>query len=518
MLKVKNLSIKIIDHNKNLEKLVVEDVSFELKPQKTLAIIGESGSGKTMTALAITRQLPENALFSKDSKIILSKTDLLELPNAKLTAVRGKQIAMIFQDPLTCLNPVMTIAEQLNEIPGITKAKAIDLLAKVKLADPKRCYNSYPHELSGGMRQRVMIAMALAFNAKILIADEPTTALDVTTQAEILKLLVELKAEYELAIVFITHNLALAKQLADDIAIMRHGKILSIATTKDFFSHPDTDYAKQLLAASPKLNVTKAKMISAADKILEVKNLKIYFPIKHGFFRKTVGYTKAVDDVSFDLYAGKTLALVGESGSGKTTTGKAILRLLDNATGQVLYKSQNLLTCKSATLSELRPDIQVVFQDPFSALNNKITVEATLFEALNCNKDSLHSVDELLELVGLNPEFKHRYPHELSGGQRQRVCIARSMATDPKIIVLDEPTSALDVSIQEQILKLLQKLQQDKNLSYIFISHDLATVSQIADYIAVMYQGKIVEHGICNEVLKKPKHEYTKQLLSSVPK
>jgi len=526
MLEISKLSISIGT------VCAVDDLSFSIEDGEVLALIGESGSGKSMTALSIMRLLPEKAGYSASSKISMRGVNLLELTDKQMRAVRGQDICMIFQDPMTCLNPVLTIGEQLLEVLKLQQnfvgrenyIEALRLLDAVKISDAVRRFNCYPHELSGGMKQRVMIAMALAGKPSLLIADEPTTALDVTTQAEILKLMAELQRKQQMSMLLITHNLAIAAQMADRVAVMQAGKIVEQNTSEKFFAGPKHPYSQKLLNSLPEMLKHTTSQSQHTETILSVRALQVHFPIKKGLLRKTVGYIKAVDGIDFILHTGETLALVGESGCGKTTAGKALLSLVEGARGEVIYNKQNLLELSDKNWRPLRSDLQIIFQDPFSSLNPKLMLINSLEEGLKLHNkamlriERLAKIDILLQQVGLKPEHKWRYPHEFSGGERQRLCIARALTVDPKIIICDEPTSSLDVSIQAQVLTLLQDLQQQHNLTYLFISHDLAVVSLLAHRLAVMYKGSIVEHGYTAEILANPQHAYTKSLIAAVPK
>ncbi|MBT8344226.1 MAG: dipeptide ABC transporter ATP-binding protein [Sulfurovum sp.] len=525
LLSVENLSLTVAG-----EKLL-KSVSFEIQQGEVFALVGESGSGKSLTSLAIMRLLPE--IISVSSGDIKLKNDsLFLLPEYKMQKIRGKSIAMIFQEPMSALNPVMTIGEQVAEAIKIhlglkkeaIKEKVISLFKEVHLKDPKERYNWYPHQLSGGQKQRVMIAIALACEPDLLIADEPTTALDVTVQAKVLKLLKNIQIQRNLSILFITHDMAVVAQVADRVAVMRYGEILEEAECNVFFSTPQHSYTQSLLKdAMP--SKENRESLHNPEKLLEVEELKVHFPIKKGFFQRTVGYTKSVDGVSFSIPKGKTLALVGESGSGKSTIGKAILSLVPIREGTVKFEDQDLSHLGSLALKPYRRKIQVVFQDPFSALNPRMTIGDIIREGMVSlgigpkNRASQDvKISELLLKVELEVEHMYRYPHEFSGGQRQRIGIARALAVEPELIICDEPTSALDVSVRTQILKLLQKLQQESGVSYLFITHDLSIVPIIADEVAVMKEGKIVEQGSVENVMENPQHPYTQKLLKSAPK
>ena len=521
----------------------VDGVSFEVAKGETFALVGESGSGKSITALSVLRLLPEAARVTSGS-VHFGQQDLLSLPERDMRDIRGSGISMIFQEPMTSLNPVVRVGKQIAEVlirhKGMTKAqarqRALDLLDAVKIKNPAHTIDTYAHELSGGMKQRVMIAIALACEPKLLIADEPTTALDVTIQATVLDLINELRQKFNMGILFITHDLAVVKQVADHVAVMKHGKIVEQSSNEVFFSNPKHDYSWELFSALPAME-KRGKPLLASTKFektldqsdsendtLRVSDLKVHFPIKKGLFKRTVGYVKAVDGVSIEIPPGKTVALVGESGSGKTTVGKGILRLVQPTSGEVTYLGLPIHEIGKQQLLEQRTNLQIVFQDPFSSMNPRMLVGDIIEEgmkALNVLKDSearKQRVLELLEQVGLSKDAHLRYPHEFSGGQRQRICIARALAVNPKIIICDEPTSALDVSVQAQILDLLNDLQNRLGISYLFITHNMSVVAYFADRVAVMHQGKIVEQGEVEQVLTNPQHEYTKKLLAAVPK
>lgn len=531
MLKVSNLSTWIQRGQEWLR--AVDNISFNIEPGAVFALIGETGCGKSMTALSIMRLLPPVASYLPQSIIKLYDKNIIDLTEKQMRTVRGGDIGMIFQDPMSCLNPVLTIGDQLCEVLSkhqqltgrASYVEALRLLDAVRIPAPVDRYSCYPHELSGGMKQRVMIAMALAGKPSLLIADEPTTALDVTTQAQILQLISEIQQQQNMALLLITHDLAVAAQMADHVAVMRGGQIVEQATRDKFFAAPKHPYSQQLLASVPSLQVAKtASVNNFTQPILSVRNLKVHFPVRKGLLRKTTGYIKAVDGVDFNLYSGETLALVGESGCGKTTIGKALLALSDYVSGEVMFAQQDILKLTAKQMRKMRAELQIIFQDPFASLNPKLRVVDSLEEGMltqakyKQREVRLAKIDELLQQVGLTPEHKWRYPHEFSGGERQRICIARALAVEPKIIVCDEPTSSLDVSVQAQVLNLLQTLQQAHNLTYLFITHDLAVVNLLAQRVAVMYLGRIVETGLTAEVLTNPKHPYTQALLAAVPK
>jgi peptide/nickel transport system ATP-binding protein len=531
MLKISNLSTWVKLEQRWLR--AVDDISFTIEPGEVFGLIGESGCGKSMTALSIMRLLPASAAYVGESNVGLHGKNLIDLPEKDMRTIRGGDIAMIFQDPMTCLNPVLTIGTQITEVLSLHQrlkgrecyVEALRLLEAVRIPAAVHRFNSYPHELSGGMKQRVMIAMALAGKPSLLIADEPTTALDVTTQAQILSLIREIQKQQNMALLLITHDLAVAAQMVDTIAVMRGGKIVEQNTGERFFAGPKHAYSQQLLASLPQLFSFKGNVLKQQDEnILEVVNLQVHFPVRTGILRRTTGYIKAVDGVSFNLRKGETLALVGESGCGKTTIGKALLALTETATGQVKYNGMDLLQLSQKKWRKIRSDLQIVFQDPFAALNPKLRIIDSLEEGLivqgkyKSKTERVAKIDRLLEQVGLLSEHKWRFPHEFSGGERQRLCIARALTVEPKIIICDEPTSSLDVSVQAQVLGLLQTLQVEHDLTYLFITHDLAIVSLLAHRVAVMYLGRIVESGLTKDVLSSPKHPYTQALLDAVPK
>ncbi|MEA2047562.1 MAG: dipeptide ABC transporter ATP-binding protein [Campylobacterota bacterium] len=525
ILRVKNLSVTIEE-----EKLL-DAISFNIKQGEIFALVGESGSGKSLTSLAIMQLLPEG-IAVRSGDIFLKEQSLFGLSESQMQHIRGKSIAMIFQEPMSALNPVMSVGSQVAEVLKVhlglkkeqMKEKVLSLFREVALKDPEERYYWYPHQLSGGQKQRVMIAIALACEPSLLIADEPTTALDVTIQAQVLGLLKKICKERDLSILFITHDMAVVSQMADRVAVMKKGKIVEQAACEDFFTHPQHTYTKRLLEDAKAVKAHD-KVDKAYDLLIEVEGLKVYFPIKKGFFQRTTGFVKAVDGVTFSIARGKTLALVGESGSGKSTIGKAILSLLNETQGSVRFGKENLVGLGKKALSPYRRKIQVVFQDPFSALNPRMTIADIIREGMISldvgpkeRREQDVYIEALLLKVDLQSEHMHRYPHQFSGGQRQRIGIARALAVEPELIICDEPTSALDVSVRAQILKLLQKLQDESGVSYLFITHDLSIVPTIADEVAVMREGKIVEQGCVEDVMKNPQHPYTQNLLKSAPK
>lgn len=531
----------------------IDDISFSINAGETVALVGESGSGKSMTSLSIMRLLPAAAKVQQ-GEIIYKGKNLLRLTEAEMRDIRGTGIGMIFQEPMTSLNPVMTIGDQIGEAvrnakPELSKTaikdEVLELLKLVGIRDYQQRISEYPHQFSGGMRQRVMIAIALAGEPELLIADEPTTALDVTIQAQVLELIKEIQQKRKMALLLITHDLGVVHEIADHVAVMRYGKILEQADSKTFFANPQHEYSQQLFNSVPSLAkrgqrlsvvdiADEAETNNAAEEqtpqnqsnetILSIQELKTFFPIKKGLFKRTVGYVEAVNDVSLSLQKGKTLALVGESGSGKTTLAKTVLNLIKPFSGSVVFSGQNLTNVSASELKNVRNHLQIVFQDPYSSMNPRMLIKDILSEGMKALKtyrteaERLERMKELLELVGLDQQSLYRYPHQFSGGQRQRISIARALAVNPQVIICDEPTSALDVSVQAQILNLLKDLQQRLGLSYLFITHNMSVVSYIADEVAVMYQGKIVEQGDTESVITQPQHEYTKTLMSAVPR
>ncbi|KTD26060.1 ABC transporter ATP-binding protein [Legionella israelensis] len=593
---IKQLSIAFQERNAMIT--AVKNVSFQLRAGETLALLGESGCGKSLTSLAIMRLLPENAVYGSLSKVFVDNDDLLNLPEQIMQQLRGCKLAMIFQEPMTALNPVLTIGQQLSEIllrqekmtRSALKESMIALLKEVDMPQPHLRVHQYPHQLSGGQKQRVVIAMALACNPQILIADEPTTALDVTVQAQILALLKKLQKRYQMSLLLITHDLGVVKAVADQVCVMYAGEVVEQADVSSFFTEARHPYVQQLLASVPSFDLRNQHLsvisgtVPALDHmpsgcrfhprcdyvfqrcqqvepelqtfagrtvrchlypehsslptlqkkeskqwierstpekaLLSVEHLSVYFKQRHGGFPFKKDIIKAVDDVSFQLYKGQTLALVGESGCGKTTISRALLQLVPATAGQVLYQKKNALGLRGRFLNDYRKKVQIIFQDPFSAMNPRMTIGEILAEGMKAQgvskKRMISKQRQLLEQVGLSVTGLSRYPHQFSGGQRQRICIARALAMEPEILICDEPTSALDVSVQAQILNLLKEVQQETGLSYLFITHNMGVVAYIADDVMVMREGKIIETGSCEEVLHKPKHAYTQQLLSAV--
>lgn len=513
----------------------VDDVSFSIGSNETFALVGESGSGKSVTALAIMRLVQQPAGRYAGGSIRLNGCDLLSLPESRMRSIRGAQAAMIFQEPMSCLNPVFTIGNQIMESvlthQRVSRAQArriaIAMLDQVHMPEPEERFGSYPHQLSGGMKQRAMIAMALCCNPDLLIADEPTTALDVTVQAQILELLKEQQQQRSMAILFITHDLGIVSEQADRVAVMQNGSLVETNTTRALFKAPQHPYTRLLLDAVPcrehRHKELSAAAVPAADLKLQVRNLTVQFPVRKGFFKRQQEWFKAVDSVDFDIPSGRTVALVGESGCGKTTIGKCLIQLLKPAAGSILFDNISIYDSPRTMLKTMRKKIQIVFQDPYASLNPRMLIGDIIAEGMlahgigRSRAERFEMVASLLERVGLSPDYRTRYPHEFSGGQRQRISIARALAVQPELIVCDEATSALDVSIQAQILELLQDLQRESNLTYLFITHNLGVVDYMADYVLVMYGGKIVERGPTMDVFNNPAHPYTRRLLAAVP-
>ena len=577
LLEVRNLCTEF----KTEEEIVkaVDGVSFTLHKGQTIGIVGESGSGKSVTSLSVMRLIQSppgrisagEMMFHSRSKGVI---DLLKLNDKEMRSLRGNEIAMIFQEPMTSLNPVFTCGNQVMEAimlhqkvdKKVAKEKTIDLFKLVELPRPESIFDTYPHQISGGQKQRVMIAMAMSCNPSILIADEPTTALDVTVQKTILDLMRDLQLKEEMGILFITHDLGVIAELADNVVVMYKGKIVEQGSVWDIFANPQHPYTKGLLACRPPLNkrlhwlptvsdfmqtddagamtessksvaeVTDKLIITTKERekrhldlyaqapLLQIKNLKTYFPISKGLFGKATEFVKAVDDVSFDVYPGETLGLVGESGCGKTTLGRTILRLVEPTSGEIIYKGTNVIKLNSAEMRNIRKDVQIIFQDPYSSLNPRITIGEAIIEPMQVHgilendKARKARVIELLERVNMNEAHYYRYPHEFSGGQRQRICIARALALQPQFIICDESVSALDVSVQAQVLNLLNELRDEFGFTYIFISHDLSVVKFMSDRMLVMNKGKIEEMGDSDQIYSNPQTEYTKKLIGAIPK
>ena len=564
LLKVKNLRVSF--RHDGGWKETVHGIGFEVFKGKTLGIVGESGSGKSVSNLAVMRLLNERQSHITADTIELDGTDISKYDETQMNDIRGKRIAMIFQEPMTSLNPVFRcgfqIVEAIQAHENVTKEAArervIKLFKRVMLPRPENIFESYPHELSGGQKQRVMIAMALACNPELLIADEPTTALDVTVQKEILKLLKELQDDGDMGMVFITHDLGVVAEIADHVAVMHNGEIVEYGEVRQILDTPKDPYTKGLLACRPPLDIRlqrlpvvkefldgvwkdnddfTAKLIVTQEErkehleklyqqkpLLKVEHLKTWFPLRKGVFNRTHDYVRAVDDVSFEVFPGETLGLVGESGCGKTSLGRSILRLIEPSGGKIYFDGKEITSMNANDLRLFRKQAQIVFQDPYSSLNPNITIGDAIAEPMmvhGIEKDTARRrerVCRLLEEVGLEAAHYQRYPHEFSGGQRQRVCIARALAVNPRLIICDESVSALDVSVQAQVLNLLNRLKRDFGFTYIFISHDLSVVRFMSDRILVMYNGKPVELGDADDIFNNPKNDYTKKLINAIPK
>jgi microcin C transport system ATP-binding protein len=507
------------------ETKAVKGVSFHVARGETVALVGESGSGKTVSALSVMRLLPGSASHPA-GEIVFDGTDVLKLTEGEMRGMRGKRMSIIFQEPMTSLNPLQTIERQVGEVLRVhrgldetaTRVRVLELLHKVGIREPEKRLAAFPHELSGGQRQRVMIAIALANEPDLLIADEPTTALDVTIQAQILELLQQLQRELGMAMLLITHDLGIVRRMAERVYVMRHGEVVESGATPAVFADPQHSYTRQLIAAEPKGTAPPAD--PAAPIVLETDDLKVWFPIKKGLLRRVVDHVKAVDGVTFALRAGETVGVVGESGSGKTTLGLALLRLI-SSNGPISYVGRRIDGLRSAEMRPLRREMQIVFQDPYGSLSPRLSVGQIIEEGLTIQRPDLDydarraRVADALAEVGLDGAMQDRYPHEFSGGQRQRIAIARAMVLEPKLVVLDEPTSALDMSVQAQIVDLLRALQAKRGLAYLFISHDLKVVRALCNYVLVMRGGKVVEEGASAEIFERPHHDYTKALLAA---
>ncbi len=556
LLSIQNLCVSFLSEKK--ENQVLYDISFDIHKNEILGVVGESGSGKSVASLAILGLLPNKISKITKGNIIYDGISLLSCNEKEYRAIRGNEIAMIFQEPMSSLNPSMKCGKQVAEIlfqhtsfsKAEIKTEVLSLFEKVKLPEPDRAYKSYPHQLSGGQKQRIMIAMAIACKPKLLIADEPTTALDVTVQKEIISLLKSLQKEYKMSILFISHDLSLVSEVADHVLVMYQGKMIEYGTTDTIFHTPQKEYTKALINARPPMNIRYQKLPTIADflgdtdqkkeiitkeqreqhhqnlynqpPLLEVINVEKSYFSKVGLFGKAE--FKAVNDVSFKLYEGETLGLVGESGCGKSTLGNTILQLDKANRGQVIYKGQDITQLSSSKIRSLRKEIQLIFQDPFASLNPRLTVGKAIMEPMqahnlyNNDKERKQKVIELLRRVSLTEEYFNRYPHEFSGGQRQRIGIARTIALQPKLIICDESVSALDISVQAQVLNLLNELKSNFGFTYIFISHDLAVVKYMSDQLLVMNKGKIEEQGDADLIYENPKRDYTKKLIHAIPK
>lgn len=559
LLQVKNLSVEFQTDDGKVK--AVKNISFDVPRGKTVGLVGESGSGKSVSSLAIMRLIPNPPGKVTSGEIVLEGEDLLKVSEAQMRKVRGNRISMIFQEPMTSLNPVFTVGDQISETLMLHKKmnkaealeKSIDLLRQVGIPNPSERVKSYPHEMSGGQRQRVMIAMAIACEPDLLIADEPTTALDVTIQKQILDLLADLQKKYGMSILFITHDLGVIADIADDVVVMYRGDIVERGHTSTIFTHAKHPYTKGLLACRPSLEANPRRLPIVSDFmtsegkeksdvthnkvrketrvvsekqpiLLEIKNVQKHFPLKTSFFGNVKTWVKAVDDVTLNVRRGRTLGLVGESGCGKTTLGRTILRLVEPTAGQILYNGTDITQLDREKMRAMRRKMQIIFQDPYASLNPRMSIGAALMEPMiihglgSSKAERLDMAADLIKRVNLEPSMLGRYPHEFSGGQRQRICIARALAVKPEFIICDESVSALDVSIQAQILNLLLDLQDEFNLTYVFISHDLAVVKFVADEVAVMYNGRVVELNDAIGIYENPQHDYTKKLLGAIPK
>jgi microcin C transport system ATP-binding protein len=524
LLSVRDLSVTF--HQGDKQTCALDRISFDIRKGETVALVGESGSGKSCAALSVMKLLPYPSAQHPCGQIIFKGQDLVPLAERKMREVRGDAISIIFQEPMTSLNPLHTIEKQISEILALhrgiigaaARARVIELLTQVGIPDPEHRLGSYPHQLSGGQRQRVMIALALANEPDLLIADEPTTALDVTVQAQILKLLKELQRRLGMAMLFITHDLGIVRKVADRVCVMTQGKIVEHGPVEQVYRNPQHSYTKQLLSAEPKKE--PAPLNPDGPILLRTDNLKVWFPIKRGVLRHTVGHIKAVDGVTVELRKGETLGVVGESGSGKTTLGLAILRLISSV-GPVVFMGNELQGLRFKAMRPFRRDMQIVFQDPYGSLSPRMSIEDIVEEGLRVHHPKMsreereQKVISALTEVGLEPATRHRYPHEFSGGQRQRIAVARAIVLNPTFVVLDEPTSALDMLIQTQIVALLRKLQREHQLTYMFISHDLKVVAALASRLVVMRHGKVVEEGAAAELFAAPRTEYTRALFAA---
>ena len=524
LLSVRDLSVAF--HQDGRTQLAVDHVSFDVARGETVALVGESGSGKSVSALSILKLLPYPAASHPSGEILFKGRNLLAASERELRAVRGNDVTMIFQEPMTSLNPLHTVEKQIAEILALhqglrgaeARARVLELLHQVGIREPEKRLESFPHQLSGGQRQRVMIAMALANRPELLIADEPTTALDVTVQAQILELLRGLKATHGMAMLFITHDLGIVRKFADRVCVMTKGKIVESGPTAEIFANPQHEYTRHLLAAEPKGEPPAPN--PEAKPVMVARDVKVWFPVKRGFLRKTVDHIRAVDGVSLTLSAGQTLGVVGESGSGKTTLGLALMRLL-RSEGEIVFDGMPIHGRTFAEMRPLRHLMQVVFQDPFGSLSPRMSVAEIVGEGLAVHARDVSAAERdrrvaaALEEVGLDPATRWRYPHEFSGGQRQRIAIARAMVLKPRFVMLDEPTSALDMSVQAQVVDLLRDLQKRYDLAYLFISHDLKVVRALANDVMVMRNGKVVEQGTARDIFTRPQTDYTKALMAA---
>lgn len=561
LLSIQDLSISFITEERVNKAL--QHISFDVKQGEIVALVGESGSGKSVTSLSILRLLPSPPAVVNSGQILFSEdgrhqSDLLHLNSNELRRIRGNKISMIFQEPMTSLNPVFTCGRQVaeallnhkNTTPQKARQEAIEWFEKVKLPDPESIYKRYPHQLSGGQKQRVMIALAMCCKPSLLICDEPTTALDVTVQKSVLELIKELQRETGMGVIFITHDLGVVAQIADRAIVMYKGSIIEEGPVKDIFTQPQQPYTRALIACRPvnhqrgsrlpvvadflnpgpkqpaaaPLNAPDTKAILAPKELIQVRRLSVHYPRKKNWLGQAVSYTKAVDDVSFEVYENETLGIVGESGCGKTTLGRALLQLIPATNGKIIYKNEDLGSLSSSQLRALRQQLQIVFQDPYSSLNPRKKIGAAIEEPLEVHgilqsaKARKEKVLELLQKVGLLPEHYNRYPHEFSGGQRQRIVIARALALQPSFIICDESVSALDVSVQAQVLNLLNDLKKEFGFTIVFISHDLSVVRYFSDRIIVMNKGKIEEMGVADDIYEKPQTAYTRRLIEAIPR
>lgn len=524
-MRVRDLAVVVADSGQE----ILKGVSFDLEAGKIFALVGESGSGKSVTSMAAMRLLPD-ALRITDGSVEAMGQDLFSLSESRMQEVRGRKVAMIFQNAMTALNPVQTVGDQVAETLRLhtslrgsnLRRRVVQLFTEVGIPEPESRFDFYPHQLSGGQQQRVMIAMALACEPEVLIADEPTTALDVTIQEQVLELIRELTQSRQLAVLLITHDMGVVKNTADEVAVMYHGEIIERGTVHDFFHNPQHPYSRRLIDALPDL--TRYQSAAEQEPLLTLSDVKVHFPIKRGVLQRVVDHTRAVDGVSLAIGRGETYALVGESGSGKSTLGRAVLNLEKLAGGEVHFAGDRIDNLSRSEMREYRKKIQVIFQNPFSSMNPRLTVGEIISEGMISLGLGLTAIERterthaLLERVQLLAEHSERYPHEFSGGQLQRVAIARALAVKPQLIICDEPTSALDVSIRAEVLGLLQELQREFGVSYLFITHDLSIVPTLAHHVGVMQMGKIVEQGSAEQILNRPEHPYTKALLNSVPR
>ncbi|MDD0854863.1 ABC transporter ATP-binding protein [Halobacteriovorax sp. GB3] len=558
LLSIKNLCIDFQSEGKTVH--AVKSLNLEIPKGKTVGLVGESGSGKSVTSLAVMGLIPNPPGKISSGEILFHGEDLTKVSVEKMRKLRGNKIAMIFQEPMTSLNPVYTVGNQIDEVlmlhQGMDKKQSrkrtIELFEEVGIPTPSESVNKYPHQMSGGQKQRVMIAMAMACEPELLICDEPTTALDVTIQKQVLDLMLELQKKHGMSMLFITHDLAVIADIADEVAVMFRGDLVEQNTTRKIFENPQHPYTKGLLACRPSLDSNPKRLLTVDDflendgnitdpsktqdkqpravdeeknpVLLEISDFQKHFPIKGGIFGRTVDWFKAVDGVNLKVRKGRTLGLVGESGCGKTTLGRAILRLIEPTGGKIVYNGRDITNISAPEMRDMREKMQIIFQDPYSSLNPRMTIGDIVTEPMVIHgigkdkKERYEMAQELLEKVGLKGDHLNRYPHEFSGGQRQRICIARALGLKPEFIICDESVSALDVSVQAQVLNLLQDLQDEFNLTYIFISHDLSVVKYISDEIGVMNKGQIVEFASAEEIYKSPKDDYTKKLLSAIPK